>query len=250
MLWHYSKGRFPVAGSYNLGGVRWTATTHRGVQMLDDSIKIPAKQRGYVFNRGFELRFNHAFDQVVRHCADPARSGDGKTWLDQPLVDGYGALHKLGFAYSFEAWRDGRLEGGGFGVQIGGYVSVDSMFHLADNASKAAYVLMLLRLRERGFSFVDVNEPAPHFSRWGAVWIQGWRFDAALRQAMTRRASFDDSAAAPALPWSIRVALPATRLASRVGRALRLRGGPRSDAQPATAAPGVAAIAPEPTAVA
>jgi leucyl/phenylalanyl-tRNA--protein transferase len=221
MLWHYANGRIPYAGTYSPGRLRWTRTTHRGVQMLGDTIVIPAKQRCYIFNRGFELRFNHAFERVVRHCADRTRDPDGATWLDESLVQGYLALRRLGFAYSFEAWRDGELAGGGFGVQLGASVSVDSMFHLVDNASKAAYVLMLLRLRDRGFAFVDVNEPTPHFARWGAEWVPGWRFDRMRRDALTRKASLDDATDAPALPWRIRAALPAERLRSRLARILR-----------------------------
>jgi leucyl/phenylalanyl-tRNA--protein transferase len=220
MLWHYANGCMPAFMGPAGGRVTWSRGTHRGVQMLD-AIHIPKKQRPYVFKRGFEIRYNTAFEQVVRHCADPTRDPEGVTWMSTGLVEGYLALHELGFAQSFEAWEDGRLVGGGFGALIGGYVSVDSMFHLADDASKAAYVQMLLGLRDRGFTFVDINDPSPFMARWGAKWVPDWEFELMRREQMARRPTFLDGRASRDLPWTFRAALGVRGVASKVARRVR-----------------------------
>jgi len=220
MLSRYARGFMPSFPDARTGCVTWCRTSHRGVQFLDQ-IHIPKKQRQYVFSKRFEVRYNTAFEAVVRHCADPTRDAERTTWLSTGLVEGLVALHRRGFASSFEAWEGGELVGGGFGVLIGGFVSVDSMFHLTDDASKAAYVQMLLGLRDRGFGVVDVNEPSPFMARWGAKWVPAWQFDALQREAMGREVTFLDGRPAPRLPRALRLTLAARRvrlaLARRVG---------------------------------
>jgi leucyl/phenylalanyl-tRNA--protein transferase len=259
MLWEYANGGYPLPPTTPGTKTTWERPSHRGIQLLD-RIRIPRKQRNYVFNKRFQIRYNSAFGEVIRHCANPTRDPDGTTWITPALIDGYQALHRLGFAHSFEAWEDGRLVGGGFGVQIGGFVSADSMFHLTDHASKAAYVQMLLGLRDSGFAFVDVNDAAGlHTSRWGAEWVPRWQFEQMLRAAVARPLPFLDGRIPPALPWAFRVALPARALAAKVARTVksplrRLRARsiavnvpvpelPPADPQPGVALGSAAAVA-------
>jgi leucyl/phenylalanyl-tRNA--protein transferase len=219
LLKRYASGYMPSFPDPRTGRVEWCRTSHRGVQMLDE-IHITKKQRPYVFNKRFTIRFNTAFERVVRHCGDPTRDAEKVTWISTGLIEGMIELHRRGFAQSFEAWEGNELVGGGFGVHIGGFVSVDSMFHLTNDASKAAVVQMMLGLREAGFTMVDVNEPSPHLARWGAKWVPAWKFDAMQREAMGRSLPFLDGRKSPPLPMSVRLALAARRTRMAIARRL------------------------------
>ena len=112
-----------------------------GVQKLDQ-FKIPRKQKHYVLTEHFEKRFETAFEQVVRECADTSRKvmseGVGQTWITPELMDGLFKLHRMGYAHSYESWMDGKLVGGTFGIQLGGLLTMVSLFHRVSNASSAA----------------------------------------------------------------------------------------------------------------
>lgn len=222
MLWAYANGFIPSYPGIPGGKSTWARPTHRGVQMLDQ-IRIRKKHRQYVFCKRFEIRYNTAFAQVIRYCSNPERDPERQTWMTTGLIESFEELHRLGFAYSFEAWENQRLVGGGFGVLLGGHISVDSMFHLEDNASKAAYVQMLLGLRERGFTFVDINEPSPFMARWGAVWVPYWKFEQLLQRSLWQPRPFLDGRAPTPFPLAARLGLPMRFIAAKIARRIRGR---------------------------
>ena len=80
-------------------------------------------------------------------------------------------LHRLGHAHSVEAWLDGRLAGGLYGVAIGGAFFGESMFSEVTDASKVALHALVMRLRERGFTLLDTQWLTPHLQTFGAVEI-------------------------------------------------------------------------------
>jgi len=191
----------------------WARDEYRGVHLLG-TIGIPKSQKRYVLHPKFELRFNTAFDQVMSGCASLNRTG--YTWITPDLVAGYRALHDMGFAHSFEAWCDGQLAGGCFGVQIGGYISVESMFYKVSHASKAAYGQTLLRLKERGFQIVDSNPVKDAARNYGEEWIPQWRFEELLHPAMETHATLADHIPCMPLPAQVRRKLPLSRLVRKV----------------------------------
>jgi leucyl/phenylalanyl-tRNA--protein transferase len=226
ILRRYAEGFFPcfLRDGARGGPVGWRKYSHRGVQFLDGRIRIAPKQKRYVFAPRFQIRFNTAFADVVAACADLDR--DGFTWITPGLVDGFVKLHEMGYAHSFECWQDARLVGGAFGLQLGSIVTIESMFHTADHASKAAYGQTLLRLRQRGFTLVDVNDATDHFARFGAETIRQWRYEQLLRTALGDRPCLDDSFPARPLPLRLQIELPVARvyngLKRRVRRIVRL----------------------------
>ena len=222
MLWHYARGEFPTCATESFWPIAWRKFTHRGVQLLD-SIRFPRKQRRYVFSEHFEFRIDHAFAQVVRFCAENPRD-DGQTWLTPELREGYLRLYRAGYAHSFEAWQHDRLVGGALGVQIGGYISVESMFRHVPNASKAAYGRALLHLRDRGFEWVDVNFVCQHMVNYGEQWVPQWQFERELRRLLRQRPTITDDTPPAPLPLPLRIGLPALRAAEGVGRRLKQVG--------------------------
>lgn len=220
MLWHYARGEMPCYLSKESNEVGWVKYSHRGVQYLD-KVEFPRKERRYIFSPRFEIRYDTAFEEVLTGCADLGR--EGRTWISKELFTGYLNLHRLGHAHSYEAWQDGQLVGGAFGVQIGGFISCESMFHRVSNASKAAWGQTLLYLKERGFAWVDTNCVASHRVEYGEQWVAQWKFEEMLREAMQRPTCFAEDGRCAMLPWQIRLGLPVARVGEALGKRLRRR---------------------------
>jgi leucyl/phenylalanyl-tRNA--protein transferase len=230
ILWHYVCGHMVNWVNGESGPVRWTTGSHRGVQYLD-KVQFPRKQKRYIFAPQFEIRYDTAFEEVARGCADPSR--EGKTWVSEELIRGLTALHKMGFAHSYEAWQDGKLVGGGFGVQLGSMISCDSMFHRVSNASKAAYGQTLVHLQKRGFTLVDTNGVADHQVNYGEEWLARWQFERQTFECLKERPSLTDDRPYPQLPWEIRTLLPMLNPARKFLRRMPWSKAPRNTAPPA-----------------
>lgn len=161
----YRHGLFPMP----LGGRRapmgWWSPVRRGVLPLDAlSVSRSLRRSG----RDFEIRVDTAFDDVIAACADPRRPHG---WIDRRIDQAYRRLHRLGWAHSVEAWRDGELAGGLYGIAIGGLFAGESMFHRARDASKVALVGLvdLLGDEHAGDRLVDVQWRTPHLATLGVV---------------------------------------------------------------------------------
>lgn len=218
MLLHYALGELPCYVDGEGSEVAWCRHSHRGVHLLNE-ITVPKSQRRYVFSQRFEFRIDTAFDEVVRQCADLSRTGF--TWITPDLIEGYGRLHRLGFAHSYEAWADGKLAGGCFGVHVGGWVSVESMFHHESHASKAAYGRALQLFKERGAMLVDSNPVSDPARNYGEEWIPQWRYEELMRGAMAQPVALTDDGLMPMLPASVRSLFGLARVMRKVtGRAL------------------------------
>jgi len=219
-LWHYANGRMPDWVNGSDGEVAWIKREHRGVQWLD-KIHLPTKSqhRKYILEPKFTIKFDTAFDQVVRACADLKR--EGKTWIRDELSRAYTALHRMGFAHSFEAWDGDRLVAGAFGLQMGAVMSIDSVFHHVSNAGIAVYGQTLLRLKDRGFKLIDVNYVSGPFARFGEEWVPQWKFEELMAQMRRESPSVSDDRPAPALPAAVAGMLPITRTVEKLAGKFR-----------------------------
>lgn len=133
----------------------------------------------------WQVRFDSAFEQVMRACAEPRKDGAG-TWISEEIVRGYGALHRQGYAHSSELWLDGRLVGGAYGVCIGRMFYGESMFARVSDASKAALAYLLHFLRANGVALIDCQQETSHLASLGATPIPRAEFIALLRQAIAQ----------------------------------------------------------------
>lgn len=181
LLAAYRRGLFPMPGDTPHDPLLWFSPVHRGVLPLD-GLKVSKSLRRSL--RDFEVRVDTAFEQVVAACADPSRP---QGWIDDRIRTAYVHLHTLGWAHSVEAWRDGRLAGGLYGVAIGGLFAGESMFHRETDASKVALagLVDLLHDAYAGQRLLDVQWSTPHLASLGVVEIDRSdylaRLDAALR---------------------------------------------------------------------
>jgi leucyl/phenylalanyl-tRNA--protein transferase len=222
ILWHYANGRMPDFLNKQDGPVGWVSWSHRGIQPLDQ-IQFPDSQKRYIFSKKFELRFNTAFEEVIRACADVTRFG--KTWITPELIEGLIALNKMGYAHSFEAWTteaNPKLAGGVWGIQIGSFITASSMFHRVPNATKAAYGRTLLHLKERGFTMVDTGMVPEHLVNYGSRYVPAWEFEKQLRPLLAQPRTINDGLQPPMLPFKLRLALPMARAAKGIKRRLGL----------------------------
>jgi leucyl/phenylalanyl-tRNA---protein transferase len=116
-----------------------------------------------------EIKADTAFRNVIECCAAKRRPGQRGTWITDEMVEGYVGLHAEGFAHSIEAWRDGRLVGGLYGVSLGNVFFGESMFQTEPDASKIAFATLLANLAEWRFPLVDCQSHTEHLERFGAV---------------------------------------------------------------------------------
>jgi len=134
-------------------------------------------------DRGWQVRFDFAFEDVMRACAGPRRDGQG-TWITDDIIAGYRALHRLGYAHSAEVWLHGRLVGGAYGVSIGRMFYGESMFARVTDASKIALAYLVKFLRQNGVTMIDCQQETPHLASLGAVPISRDEFMRHLRLAI------------------------------------------------------------------
>jgi leucyl/phenylalanyl-tRNA--protein transferase len=167
LLEAYRRGLFPMPSGRPGEPMFWFCPVRRGVIPLD-GLKVSRSLRRSV--RDFEIRVDTAFADVVAGCADPRRPSG---WIDRDIAAAYLRLHRLGWAHSVEAWRDGRLAGGLYGVAIGGLFAGESMFHVERDASKVALVALVEALRDEYADrrLLDVQWLTPHLASLGAVEI-------------------------------------------------------------------------------
>ena len=161
----YRLGLFTLGlGAHGTGAVGWWSPDPRGV-IPTGALKVRRSLRKAVDR--FDVRVDTAFDEVVARCADPSREG---RWITEDVARAYSRLHALGWAHSVEAWQDGELVGGLYGVSIGGLFAGESMFHSVRDASKVALVGLVERFHADGDPrrIVDVQWATEHLMRLGA----------------------------------------------------------------------------------
>ena len=184
----YREGRFPMG--LEGGEIGWFSPDPRGILPLD-TFHVPRRLQRIVRAGEFSIRIDTAFEDVMRACA--ARRHEG-TWINEEILASYAALNRLGLAHSVEAWRDGALAGGLYGVHLGGAFFGESMFHRAPNASKVALVALVERLIRRGFTLLDTQWVTSHLEQFGAIDVPRRQYLRLLSAAVAKHCEFDTSA--------------------------------------------------------
>jgi leucyl/phenylalanyl-tRNA---protein transferase len=186
LLSAYCQGIFPMA--HEDGDIYWHDPNPRAILPLNE-FYLPRSLARTVRKRPFTIRANTNFAGVIRACAAPA-PGRGQTWISAEIIRAYTQLHQLGFAHSVEAWQNGRMVGGLYGVAIGGLFAGESMFHHERDASKVALVHLVRALRTGGFRLLDVQYMTDHLAKFGAIEIPRIVYKARLRQALQVQGRF------------------------------------------------------------
>jgi leucyl/phenylalanyl-tRNA--protein transferase len=181
LLAGYRAGVFPMGlGRHGRGPLGWWSPDPRGILPLE-GLKVSRSLRRSC--RTFEIRVDSAFEEVLAACGDSRRPG---RWITPRIAEAYRRLHDLGWAHSVECWRDGRLAGGLYGVDVGGLFAGESMFHRAADASKVALVALvrILRADADPRRLLDVQWRTDHLASLGVVEIPRAEYLARLRTAL------------------------------------------------------------------
>ncbi|MCR5813662.1 MAG: leucyl/phenylalanyl-tRNA--protein transferase [Desulfovibrio sp.] len=179
LLAAYSLGIFPWYDENN--PILWWSLTPRCV-LLPGAFHLPRRAKRSLRKEPFELTWDKSFAEVIKACAAP-RAGEASTWLIEEMQQAYLALHRLGFAHSVEAWRDGQLVGGLYGIGLGRAFFGESMFHRTSEASRAALAGLVALLALRDVVVLDCQQESPHMMAMGATLLSRHAFEAKLRKA-------------------------------------------------------------------
>lgn len=187
LLTAYAHGIFPW---YSEGQpILWHSPNPRFV--LEPARFHLPKSLSKTIRRGeFQVRYDTAFAEVIRACAEISRPGQDGTWITTDMEAAYLTLHELGFAHSVESWQGDQLVGGLYGVSIGSAFFGESMFAQVSEASKVAFAELVVKLKGWGFSLIDCQQQTQHLARFGAEPWPRQRFLAELERAVqepTRR---------------------------------------------------------------
>jgi leucyl/phenylalanyl-tRNA--protein transferase len=164
LLSAYEQGIFPW---YNPADpVLWQSPDPRCV-IFPDKLHISSSMRKIFKNGVFKIKLDENFEGVMNGCAQTKRRGQNGTWITDDIIKAYMELHRLGWAHSAEAWQDGELAGGCYGVLMGRAFFGESMFSVKPNASKAAFLRLAETLFEHGVAFIDCQVPTPHLLSLG-----------------------------------------------------------------------------------
>jgi leucyl/phenylalanyl-tRNA--protein transferase len=190
LLLAYQSGIFPW---YDEGlPILWHSPDPRCVIPID-RLHVGRTLRRTIAKKTYEVRFDGAFDRVIRACKATPRAGQDGTWITDEMEHAYVRLHAMGYAHSVEARQDGELVGGLYGVSLGRMFFGESMFSWQPNASKIALVSLADRVARWGFRVIDAQVATPHTLAMGAEEWPRSRFLALLRQELahpTRRGSW------------------------------------------------------------
>ncbi len=177
LLRAYSEGVFPWFSEGD--PVLWWSPDPRAVFDID-GLHVSRRLARTLRAGTFQITHNTAFGSVMRACSDRVEG----TWITPDMLDAYEEMHRLGYAHSTEAWSNGELVGGVYGVALGALFAAESMFFRRSDASKAALVGLFERLKERGFELVDTQMLTEHTESLGAYEISRDEYLDRLRFAL------------------------------------------------------------------
>ena len=188
LLRAYACGIFPMAESADDPTLYWVEPRMRGVLPLD-RFHVPRRLARTVRSGRFDIRVDVDFSAVIDRCA-ASKPGRKQTWINAPIRMLYGELFRLGHVHTVEAWREGRLVGGLYGLKLGAVFFGESMFSDECDASKVALVHLVARLREGGFKLLDTQFLTSHLVQFGGIEIPRDDYVKLLDEALRREADF------------------------------------------------------------
>ncbi len=183
LLEAYRSGIFP----WPVKGVplAWWSPDPRFV-LYPSELKISKSLQRVLRKRVFNFTIDQCFADVIRNCRSVKRPDQPGTWITRQIEKGYIALHEAGYAHSVEAWRDGKLVGGLYGVSLGRCFFGESMYATEPDASKCAFARLVDALCAQGCPLIDCQVHTDHLERFGAQEIPRAQFLHELHAVLQR----------------------------------------------------------------
>ncbi len=173
----YAQGIFPMANQH--GKIHWYAPDPRAI-LEHDHLHVSRSLRATIRKGIYEIRMDTAFETVMRCCG-----GREETWINTQFLKTYTYLHTVEFAHSVEAWHNGILVGGLYGIALGGAFMGESMFSHASDASKVCLVSLIEHLKRRGYILHDTQFLTPHLASLGGTEIARREYERRLQEALS-----------------------------------------------------------------
>ncbi|WP_461245986.1 leucyl/phenylalanyl-tRNA--protein transferase [Treponema sp. R6D11] len=178
LLSAYEQGIFPWYGPDD--PLIWQSPDPRCV-IFPEKLHVSTSMRKILNANTFKITYDENFGGVIRGCAEKLRPNQNGTWITKDIIEAYTELHQLGFVHSAEAWQDGELVGGCYGLLLGKVFCGESMFANTPNASKAAFLRFAEKLFAEGTAFIDCQIPTRHLISLGGEEMSRRAFLALLR---------------------------------------------------------------------
>ncbi|MDA8084946.1 MAG: leucyl/phenylalanyl-tRNA--protein transferase [Nitrospiraceae bacterium] len=189
ILLAYSAGIFPWYSEDS--PILWWSPDPRLV-LFPRELKISRSMRQLLRKEVFRVTFDRAFEEVIKSCASERRKDGEGTWLTEEMIDAYCGLHKMGYAHSVESWCGDELAGGLYGISMGKVFFGESMFAKKSNASKAAFVTAVEKMKTEGCELIDCQVTTAHLRSFGAREITREEFRDLLRRHIAAPALIAD----------------------------------------------------------
>jgi leucyl/phenylalanyl-tRNA--protein transferase len=183
LLSAYEQGIFPWYGPGD--PLIWQSPDPRMV-IFPENLHVSRSMRKIFKKEKFLVFINRDFDAVIRGCSEIERPGQGGTWITGDIIEAYTEMNRLGWVVSAEAYLDGELAGGCYGIRMGRVFCGESMFARKPNASKAAFIGLASLLFNKGVSFIDCQMPSSHLRSLGGEEMSRAAFLALLRRELGR----------------------------------------------------------------
>jgi leucyl/phenylalanyl-tRNA--protein transferase len=168
LLLAYKSGIFPWYNEEE--PICWWSPNPRFV-LFPNELKVSKSMQTVLNNGSFRFTINKAFDKVIANCKAITRKGQDGTWIQPEVIAAYTKLHQLGYAISAEAWKDGELAGGLYGIKLGNIFFGESMFSKQSNASKFAFIHLVRLMQKQQVALIDCQIYTSHLESLGARMI-------------------------------------------------------------------------------
>ena len=172
LLLAYRRGIFPW---YEGQFILWWSPDPRFV-LFPDELKVSKSMKVLLNKNAFDFTVNKSFKEVIRNCKEVKRAGQLGTWITDEVESAYIHMHELGYACSAEAWKDGELVGGVYGIKLGKIFFGESMFSNVSNGSKYAFIKFVEYLQQQGVELIDCQVYTEHLESLGARMIPRQQF--------------------------------------------------------------------------
>ena len=162
----YENGIFPwFIDEYN--HIHWFSPQKRMV-LYPNEFKISKSLKRTIKNKGFIVKTNTNFEEVIKNCSNIKRKHEDETWIDDNFIQAYTNLFELGVAFSIETYLDEKLVGGLYGIMINDIFCGESMFSLENNASKVAFYHLCKQSKQNEIKLIDCQVYNEHLASLGA----------------------------------------------------------------------------------
>ena len=175
----YRSGIFPW---YEGDHILWWCPDPRFV-LFPNELVVSKSMKSVIRKNTFTFTINQAFTEVITNCKRIARKDQNSTWITDEVRNAYIQLHKKGIAHSAEAWQNGKLVGGLYGVRLGNVFFGESMFSHVSNASKFAFISYVQQLLKEDVKLIDCQVYTEHLESLGARMISRKEFIELIRDA-------------------------------------------------------------------